>query len=102
MTDMGSLHYFLGIAVTRDSSGMYLLQAKYTTEILDRAGMVACKSVTTLVHTSPKLAATTGSPVADPTEYQSLAGALQYLTFTRPDIAYASQKVCLRMHDPRE
>jgi hypothetical protein len=24
MTDMGSLHYFLGIAVTRDSSGMHL------------------------------------------------------------------------------
>jgi hypothetical protein len=24
MTDMGSLHYFLGIAVTHDSSGMHL------------------------------------------------------------------------------
>jgi len=32
----------------------------------------------------------------------SLAGALQYLTFTRPDIAYAVQQVCLHMHDPRE
>jgi hypothetical protein len=31
-----------------------------------------------------------------------LAGALQYLTFTRPDIAYAFQQVCLHMHDPRE
>jgi hypothetical protein len=29
MTDMGSLHYFLGIAVTRDSSGMHLSRAKY-------------------------------------------------------------------------
>jgi hypothetical protein len=27
---------------------------------------------------------------------------LQYLTFTRPDIAYAVQQVCLHMHDPRE
>ncbi|KAJ9557292.1 hypothetical protein OSB04_011906 [Centaurea solstitialis] len=26
---------------------------------------------------------------------------LQYLTFTRPDIAYAVQQVCLFMHDPR-
>jgi hypothetical protein len=25
---------------------------------------------------------------------------LQYLTFTRPDIAYAVQQVCLHMHDP--
>ncbi|GJX78312.1 ribonuclease H-like domain-containing protein [Tanacetum coccineum] len=29
-------------------------------------------------------------------------GALQYLTFTRPDISYAVQQVCLFMHDPRE
>nr|GEZ99454.1 ribonuclease H-like domain-containing protein [Tanacetum cinerariifolium] len=34
--------------------------------------------------------------------YQSLAGSLQYLTFTRPDINYAVQQVCLYMHDPRE
>ena len=40
--------------------------------------------------------------MADPTDYRSLAGALQYLTFTRPDIAYAVQQVCLYMHDPRE
>jgi hypothetical protein len=27
--------------------------------------------------------------MVDPTSYQSLAGALQYLVFTRPDITYA-------------
>ncbi|GJY11793.1 reverse transcriptase domain-containing protein [Tanacetum coccineum] len=27
--------------------------------------------------------------------------ALQYLTFTRPDISYAVQQICLYMHDPR-
>nr|GEW02260.1 ribonuclease H-like domain-containing protein [Tanacetum cinerariifolium] len=32
----------------------------------------------------------------------SLAGALHYLTFTRPDISYTVQQVCLFMHDPRE
>ena len=40
--------------------------------------------------------------MADPTAYRSLAGALQYLTFTRPDLIYAVQQVCLHMHDPRE
>ncbi|GJT91849.1 ribonuclease H-like domain-containing protein [Tanacetum coccineum] len=30
------------------------------------------------------------------------AWGLQYLTFTRPDISYAVQQVCLFMHDPRE
>ncbi|GJT37972.1 ribonuclease H-like domain-containing protein [Tanacetum coccineum] len=37
MTDLGSLNYFLGISVTRDSSGMFLSQRKYATEILERA-----------------------------------------------------------------
>uniref|UniRef100_C6JSH5 Uncharacterized protein n=1 Tax=Sorghum bicolor TaxID=4558 RepID=C6JSH5_SORBI len=32
----------------------------------------------------------------------TLASALQYLTLTCPDLAYAVQQVCLFMHDPRE
>ncbi|GJZ51057.1 ribonuclease H-like domain-containing protein [Tanacetum coccineum] len=34
MTDLGSLNYFLGISVTRDSSGMFLSQKKYAVKIL--------------------------------------------------------------------
>ncbi|CAA7052958.1 unnamed protein product [Microthlaspi erraticum] len=56
----------------------------------------------TLVDTAAKLEANIGQPVEDPTLYRSLAGALHYLTFTRPDIAYAVQQICLYMHDPRE
>ena len=52
--------------------------------------------------TQAKLSADLGDPVADLTTYRSLAGALQYLTFTRPDLTYAVQQVCLHMHDPRE
>ncbi|GJQ97288.1 ribonuclease H-like domain-containing protein [Tanacetum coccineum] len=40
--------------------------------------------------------------VLDPTLYRSLAGGLQYLTFTPPDISYAVQQICLFIHDPRE
>jgi hypothetical protein len=43
-----------------------------------------------------------GAPVRDPTAYHSLTGTLQYLTFTRLDITYAVQQVCLHMHDPHE
>ncbi|GJU03858.1 ribonuclease H-like domain-containing protein [Tanacetum coccineum] len=53
------------------------------------------------VDTDSKLSAD-GDPVSDPTLYHSLAGALQYLTFTRLDISYTVQQVCLYMHDPRE
>jgi hypothetical protein len=54
------------------------------------------------MDTNSKVVADAESPVADPSEYRSLAGALQYLTMTRPDLAYAVQQICLHMHDPRD
>ena len=102
MKDLGELHHFLGMQVQRNADGMVLSQRQYMLDILDRAGMAECKPCTTPVDTNPKVSADSGAPVADPSDYRSLAGALQYLTFTRPDIAYAVQQVCLYMHDPRE
>ncbi|GJZ70308.1 ribonuclease H-like domain-containing protein [Tanacetum coccineum] len=101
MTDLGSLNYFLGISVTRDSSGLFLSQKKYVVEILEKAHMVNCNPSRTPVDTESKLGVD-GDPVSDPTLYRSLAGSLQYLTFTRPDLSYAVQQVCLHMHDPRK
>ncbi|GKC78763.1 ribonuclease H-like domain-containing protein [Tanacetum coccineum] len=81
MTDLGPLNYFL--------------------EVLGRSGMLTCNPCYTSVDTDSKLTAA-GDLVSDPTLYRRLAGALQYLTFTQPDISYAIQQVCLFMHDPRE
>jgi hypothetical protein len=72
--------------------------------ILDQAGMAACKPYATPADTNPKLSVTSGELLqpTDATDFRSLAGALQYLTFTRPDISYAIQQVCLHMHAPRD
>ncbi|PRQ54450.1 putative RNA-directed DNA polymerase [Rosa chinensis] len=43
-----------------------------------------------------------GIPLANPTLYRSIVGALQYLTFTRPDIAYAVNTVCQFMTAPTD
>ncbi|XP_061996671.1 uncharacterized mitochondrial protein AtMg00810-like [Rosa rugosa] len=43
-----------------------------------------------------------GTPLKDPTMYRSIVGALQYLTFTRPDIAYAVNTVCQFMTKPTD
>ncbi|GJY44539.1 ribonuclease H-like domain-containing protein [Tanacetum coccineum] len=63
--------------------------------------MQHCNPCKTPVDTESKLGSD-GDPVNDPTLYQSLACALQYLSFTRPDISYAVQQICLYMHDPRD
>ncbi|XP_021771730.1 uncharacterized protein LOC110735859 [Chenopodium quinoa] len=84
----------LAIIFTRTPSYLFLSQQKYAQEILERE--------VTPVDTQSKLSAETGPKFHDPTLYRSLAGALQYLAFTRPDIAYAVQQVCLFMQDPRE
>ncbi|GJT44411.1 ribonuclease H-like domain-containing protein [Tanacetum coccineum] len=88
MTDLGALNYFLGISVVRHSTGLFLSQRKYALQLLERAHMVNCNPSRTPVDTESKLGPD-GVPVQDPTMYRSLAGGLQYLTFTRPDLSYA-------------
>jgi len=101
MTDLGPLNYFLGVSAKRHSGELFLHQSKYAEDIISRAKMVNCKPALTSMDTKSKLSATSGEKFADPTLYRSLVGALQYLTFTRPDISYAVQQICLYMHDPR-
>jgi len=89
MKDLGALHHFLGMQVQRSGDGLLLSQRQYMLDILEHAGMTECKPCSTPVDTNPKVAAADGAPVSDATDFRILAGALQYLTFTRPDIAYA-------------
>ncbi|XP_071712194.1 uncharacterized mitochondrial protein AtMg00810-like [Rutidosis leptorrhynchoides] len=101
MTDLRPLNYFLGISATRTTTGLFLSQKQYAAEILERANMTTCHPCRTPIEPGAKLT-THGPPVKDPTLYRSLAGALQYLTFTRSDITYAIQQIFFFMHDTRE
>ncbi|GKF35140.1 ribonuclease H-like domain-containing protein, partial [Tanacetum coccineum] len=56
--------------------------------------MINCNPYRTPIDTEKKLGLE-GSPVADPTLCRSLAGSLQYLTFTQPDLSYAVQQLCI-------
>ncbi|KAJ9561278.1 hypothetical protein OSB04_006438 [Centaurea solstitialis] len=42
MKDLGLLHYFFGLEVLSDTTGTYLCQVKYTSDILSRAGITCC------------------------------------------------------------
>lgn len=102
LKDLGELSYFLGIEVKRINNGILLTQEKYTTDLLKRVGMLQCKPVNTPMSTSEKLSACEGDTLGpnDATEYRSIVGALQYLTLTRPDIAFSVNKVCQYLHSP--
>ncbi|XP_057417977.1 uncharacterized mitochondrial protein AtMg00810-like [Lotus japonicus] len=99
MNDLDPLSYFLGIAVTCHVSGLFLSQSTYARDILARTGMALCNPSATPVDTKQKFSSSSGTRCEDATLYWSLASALQYLTFTRPDISYV-QQVCLQMHAP--
>ncbi|GJY40050.1 copia protein [Tanacetum coccineum] len=102
MKDHGPLSSFLGVLVTRHSHGLFLSQQNYARYIISRVGMSSCNPVHTPVDTKGKLSVNSGKPYSDPTHFRSHAGALQYLTFTRPDSSYTVQQICLHMHDPRD
>ena len=102
LKDLGQLHYFLGIEVKKVKSGILLTQEKYIEEILTRVGMKDCKPVPTPLSISEKLSLTEGEPLGyeDSTRYRSIVGALQYVTLTRPDIAFSVNKICQFLHSP--
>lgn len=43
MKDLGDLHYFLGLEVTKSEYGLFVSQKKYTLELLQKAGVMASK-----------------------------------------------------------
>jgi hypothetical protein len=102
LKDLGPLHYFLGIEVKTINDRLHLSQSKYASDILKWAGMMNCKPVMTPLPISKKLSVHSGQPldVKESTKYRSIVGALQYLTLTRPDLAYPVNKVCQFLHYP--
>jgi histone deacetylase 1/2 len=102
LKDLGDLHYFLGIEVSKTRDGIILTQEKYANDVLKRVGMIHCKPVSSPLSTSEKLSRYEGTALGpkDSTNYRSVVGALQYLTLTRPDISFAVNKVCQFLHAP--
>ncbi|KAI5350022.1 hypothetical protein L3X38_002913 [Prunus dulcis] len=100
MKDLGPLHYFLGMEAVWTSTGLHLSQSKYILDLLTRTKMLDCKPLPTPVVGGCRLSLHDGDALSDVSEYRSVIGALQYLTFTRPNIAFFVNQVCQFMHKP--
>nr|GEW03923.1 retrovirus-related Pol polyprotein from transposon TNT 1-94 [Tanacetum cinerariifolium] len=89
MSLMGEMKFFLGLQIHQSPSGIFINQAKYTSEILHKHGMDKGQSIGTPMATKPKLDADlSGNPV-DQTDYHSKIRSLMYLPSSRPDIVQA-------------
>jgi hypothetical protein len=65
-------------------------------DLLKKIGMFNCKPVNMPLSSSEKLSTHVGELLGlnDVTSYRSLVGGLQYLTLTRPDLAFSVNMVC--------
>jgi hypothetical protein len=100
LEDLGPLRYFLGLQIDYRKVGLFVHQHKYITDLLNKFHMIECKAATTPIATTPTLSTASNDLLSNPAPYRCLVSALQYATFTRPDIAFAVNNVCQFMHNP--
>lgn len=72
MKNLGLLHYFLGMEITRTPTTMYLSQSKYILDLLQKTKMSDAKPLTTPAATGRKLSIYEGEPLADGTDFRSV------------------------------
>jgi hypothetical protein len=82
MTDLGLLHYYLGIEVKQGPNGLVLSQANYAKRILEKKGMKEYNLCKIPMEPKTRLSKENPNPLVDATFYRSLVGSLRYLVNT--------------------
>ena len=98
--DLGLLKYFLGIEISRCKKGIFLSQRKYVLDLLAETGKLGVKPCNAPMTPNLQLTAEDGELFEDPERYRRLVGKLNYLTVTRPDIAYSVSVVSQFISSP--
>ncbi|EOY01844.1 Cysteine-rich RLK (RECEPTOR-like protein kinase) 8, putative [Theobroma cacao] len=92
LKELGKVKYFLGLEIARSPEDISICQRKYALDLLEEQGLLGAKLVSTPIDSNHKLAKSNDEDkLTDATSYRQLVGKLLYLTFSRPDIAYAVQ-----------
>nr|GEW89587.1 hypothetical protein [Tanacetum cinerariifolium] len=95
LKNFGPLNYLLGSEIIPHVSGILLSQKKYILELLQSAGRSNCNLISSPMVTSSSLSLDDSTAFSNIVKYQQVVGSLQYVTLSRPDIAFAVNKVIL-------
>lgn len=74
-------------------NGIHLSHSKYIRDHLIKFGFTHLKQSKTSIFKKSLIYTELRDPISDPKTYRSAVGNLQYLVITRPDIAFAVNKV---------
>jgi hypothetical protein len=101
MSDLGLLHYYIGIEVRQQKDGVLLSQSSYARKFLEKTGMSDYNPYKIPMEPKIKLSKESTSPLVDATLYRSLVGSLRYLVNTILDLAFSVGYVSRFMQEPR-
>lgn len=100
MKDLGEVHYFLGLEISRSNAGFFVSQKKYAMDLVSEFGLTDTTPLKLPMDVHLRLTNDTGVPLKDPHPYQRMLGKLIYLTITRPDICFTVHILAQFMHHP--
>ncbi|GKA86295.1 retrovirus-related pol polyprotein from transposon TNT 1-94 [Tanacetum coccineum] len=93
LKDLWPLNYFLVIEIVPHVSDILLSQKKYILELLQSAGLSNCNPVSSPMVTASSFSLDDSTAFSNLVKYRQVVGSLQYVTLSRPDIAFAVNKV---------
>jgi hypothetical protein len=102
MKDLGLMHYYLGLEVWQKCGEVFLGQGKYVVKILQKFGMMDCKSMATPMVTDLRKMRDFDSNPVDLSLYRQLIGSLMYLVNTRSDICFVVNMLSQFQVEPRQ
>ena len=86
----------------QNEKGIFISQAKYVNQVLERFNMQECKAAITPTVMGLKLSKDDSSKDFDPSLYKSVVGSLMYLTATRPDMMHVVSLISRFMEKPKD
>ncbi|XP_047259806.1 uncharacterized mitochondrial protein AtMg00810-like, partial [Capsicum annuum] len=98
--DLRDLHFFLSMEVLKEPHGIIFSQRKFTVDILKEFNVTHMSHISSPLDPTVKLSLNDGDTIRNSTVYRYLLGKLNYITHTRPDLAFTIQHLNQFMQDP--